>query len=398
MLINLENPTSKPVTGVALLQLGFRPFFLLAGVSAALLLLFWGFVFQTGSGHMAYTPVSWHGHEMIFGYVAAVVAGFLLTAAKNWTGKQTLKGPALLLLALLWLAGRIGSLMAGSVPLWLISLIDLSFIPALALAVAVPVVQTKNYRNLVFIGILLVYSTANGLFHLGANGRLEAGETTGIFIGLYSLLLLISVMGGRVIPFFIERGLRNGFKASTRKTIEIFAQLLLVVIALMQIGGVEGRLPATVALAAAAMHAIRLAGWYHKGIWRVPLLWVLVTAYGWIVIGLFLMAPAMLGLLNPMLAIHAMTAGGIGLVTTGMMVRVSMGHSGRQLHAPNSLVLAFILLNLAAITRVFVPMLLPDYYADTVFISAMLWATAFLIFAVRMAPIYWLPRVDGRPG
>ena len=398
MLINLDDPTSKRVRGVALLQLGFRPFFLLAGLSSALLLFYWGFIFQTGSERLAYSPISWHGHEMIFGYVVAVVAGFLLTAAKNWTGKQTLNGATLMLLVLLWLAGRAGALMAEVLPLWLISLIDLSFIPILAVAVAVPIVQARNYRNLVFIGILLIYAVANGMFHLGTNTVFNNGEAIGIYTGLYTVILLISVMGGRVIPFFIERGLSNDFIAIKRKSIEVSSIVLLIGFAILHIAGVDGRLTAAVALAAAIAHGIRLAGWYHHGIWRVPLLWVLVTAYGWIVLGLLLMVPAMLGQLSVMLAIHAITVGGIGLVTAGMMVRVSMGHSGRKLHAPDSLVLSFILLNIAAVVRVLVPIVLPGLYSDAVFVSAMIWGIAFMMFVVRMAPVYWLPRTDGRPG
>ena len=398
MLINLDDPTSKRVRGVALLQLGFRPFFLLAGLSSALLLFYWGFIFQTGSERLAYSPISWHGHEMIFGYVVAVVAGFLLTAAKNWTGKQTLNGATLMLLVLLWLAGRAGALMAEVLPLWLISLIDLSFIPILAVAVAVPIVQARNYRNLVFIGILLIYAVANGMFHLGTNTVFNNGEAIGIYTGLYTVILLISVMGGRVIPFFIERGLSNGFTAIKRKSIDVSSIALLIGFAILHIAGVDGRLTAAVALAAAIAHGIRLAGWYHHGIWRVPLLWVLVTAYGWIVLGLLLMVPAMLGQLSVMLAIHAITVGGIGLVTAGMMVRVSMGHSGRKLQAPDSLVLSFILLNIAAVVRVLVPIVLPGLYSDAVFVSAMIWGIAFMMFVVRMAPVYWLPRTDGRPG
>lgn len=400
MLINIDNPASpsSPTRRFALFELGFRPFFLLAGIAGSLLLLLWGFTFSTGSSYMVWPAFNWHGHEMVFGYVAAVVAGFLLTAAKNWTGRQTLKGIGLSLLALLWLAGRLAALSGDLLPLGIIALIDLAFIPVLAVAVAVPLIKTKNYRNLVFIGILLIYALANVVFHLAALGVVDVVPLTGIYAGLYTVILLISVMGGRVIPFFIERGLNSNFKTTTRKPVEQAATLLLVLFALLQIGGMTGWLSALVALAAATAHGIRLAGWYHRDVWRVPLLWILVSAYAWIVIGLLLMVPAMLEKIPVMLAVHALTAGGIGLVTSGMMVRVSMGHSGRSLHAPDSLVLTFILLNLAAIIRVFVPLSVPELYATGIFISAMLWAIAFAIFVVRLAPVYWSPRVDGRPG
>ena len=400
MLINIDNPASpsRPARRFALFELGFRPFFLSAGLAGALLLLLWGFTFDTGSRYMVWPAFNWHGHEMVFGYVAAVVAGFLLTAAKNWTGRQTLKGTGLMLLALLWLGGRLAALSGDLLPTGVVALIDLAFIPALAVAVAIPIVQSRNYRNLVFIGILLVYALANAAFHVMAAGLVDADPLAGIYAGLYTIILLISVMGGRVIPFFIERGLNSGFRTTTRKPVEQAATVLLVLFGVLQVAGVTGWTSAAIALAAAVAHGIRLAGWYNHGVWRVPLLWILVTAYGWLVIGLLLMAPAMLDRIPVMLALHALTAGGIGLVTAGMMVRVSMGHSGRKLHAPGSLVVAFMLLNLAAIVRVLVPLFAPDTYADAVFISAMLWFIAFAIFVIRMAPVYWSPRVDGRPG
>lgn len=403
MLINLEQPGKKPDPSMPILQLGFRPFFLFAGVSAVLLILAWGVLFSAGGSNVvydtAYGTVYWHGHEMIFGYVVAVVAGFLLTAVKNWTGRQTLNGISLLLLFILWLAARLLPFFPVSIPYWLVAATDLLFLPVLAAVMLPLLLKTKNYRNLIFLGILILLSAANFVFHLGVAGILVSGQSYGLYAAVYTLLFLISIMGGRVIPFFIERGIAGDFTRKSYPAIEISANAMLLLLGILHTAGIMGIPTATVALLAAVLHLIRLSGWYGKGVWRVPLLWVLVLAYGWIIVGLFLMALAMVDLFSISLALHALTLGGIGLMTMGMMVRVSMGHSGRRLVAPAWLPAAFAALNLAVLVRVFLPMLMPiESYPLLVLISALIWVFAFTIFVFRMAPIYFSARVDGRPG
>ncbi|MCK5360516.1 MAG: NnrS family protein [Gammaproteobacteria bacterium] len=399
MLINLDDPQKQPDPGVPLLSLGFRPFFLLAGLSAVILILLWGLVYSNGGPASAYGSVYWHGHEMVFGYVVAVVAGFLLTAVKNWTGRQTAKGSVLLLLASLWMLARLVPFFPASIPYWLVAVIDIAFLPAVALALMPLLLKTKNYRNLIFIGILLVLAVINVFFHIGVAGFIENGQRYALYAAVYVILLLISIMGGRVIPFFIERGLDGDFKRRSFPLIDTSSSLLLLLLGVLHTADFTGAGVAVIALIAAVLHLIRLLGWYGKGVWRVPLLWVLVMAYGWIVVGLFLMALSMYGLLSTSLALHALTIGGIGLMTMGMMVRVSMGHSGRKLYAPAFMATAFAAINIAVIVRVFLPLVLPaKAYPSLVLISALIWAMAFSIFVVKMAPIYLSPRADGRPG
>jgi len=383
-----------------LLQLGFRPFFFLAGISAALLGFIWGlFFYSTGGPMTAYGSVYWHGHEMIFGFVVAVVAGFLLTAVKNWTGRQTAKGTALLLLVFLWFLARVLPFFPELFPYWFVATIDFAFLPAVAVALTPLLIKTKNHRNLVFIGILLMLAASNVIFHLGVMGSIENGQRYALYAAIYMILLLISVMGGRVIPFFIERGLGGGFKRRSIPAIDISASLFLLLLGVLHTAGMTGTGTAVVALVAAVLHFIRLLGWYGKGVWRVPLLWVLVMAYGWIVAGLFLMALSMAGILATSLALHALTIGGIGMMTIGMMVRVSMGHSGRELYAPALMASAFVAINFAVVVRVFLPLILPaQAYPALVLISALIWAISFTVFVVKMSPVYFLPRVDGRPG
>jgi uncharacterized protein involved in response to NO len=399
MLINLEDPGKKQSTGVAILQLGFRPFFMLAGLSGVILILLWGLIFAEGKPVTAYGSVYWHGHEMVFGFVVAVAAGFLLTAVKNWTGRQTAQGTALLLLVLLWLLGRILPFFPATIPYWLIAAVDLSFLPAVAATLIPLLLKTKNHRNLVFIGILFLLAAANVAFHLSAAGFIEGGTRYALYAAVYTILLLISIMGGRVIPFFIERGLGGDFKRKSFPIIDNAASLLLLLLGVLHTAGLSGPGMAAIALLASVFHLIRLYGWYGKGVWQVPLLWVLVLAYSWIVIGLFLMALAMAGVLSTSLALHALTIGGIGSMTIGMMVRVSMGHSGRELYAPALMASAFVAMNLAVVVRVFLPLVLPlESYPSLVLISALIWAISFSVFVVKMSPVYFSPRVDGRPG
>ena len=394
MIVNLPDPDNRQRDGMPLLQLGFRPFFLLAGFASSLLLLIWGLLYATGSLESVYGAINWHGHEMIFGYVVAVIAGFLLTAVKNWTGQQTLHGAALLLLAALWLTARILPFLTF-LPYWLIAFIDLSFLPLLAASMLPLLIKTRNYRNLIFIGILLLLTLANASFHLGTAGLFESGQHYGLYAAVYILFVLISIMGGRVIPFFIERGLANGFQRRKSSFVEISASLILVILGIFHLAGINGVMTSIVALVAAGLHLYRLAGWYDKAVWHVPLLWVLVLAYFWIVAGLFLLGLALAGYIAISLALHALTIGGIGLLTMGMMVRVSMGHSGRKLQAPGLLPAAFVALNVALVARVFLPMILPaSAYLWLVLISAVIWAAAFAVFTHQMWPVYVSARVD----
>jgi uncharacterized protein involved in response to NO len=396
MLVSLPGPTTSSSETLPLFRAGFRPFFLLAGLSACLLLLLWGM--QLSGAVVLLVPVTagWHGHEMIFGYGAAVIAGFLLTAVQNWTGLRTLDGTGLMLLAAWWLLGRLLPLVETSLPDGMAAAVDLSFLPMLALAIAIPVVKKKNYRNLVFILILLLLTGSNLLYHLGERGALAGGPATGLLAGTGLILLLISVMGGRVIPFFIERGL--GVQVSRGKHIDLLANLSMIPVILLLSLGYSGWPSATVMLLAALIHAIRLAGWYRHAVWPVSLLWVLVAAYAWLVIGLLLVALASGGLYPVSLALHALTIGVIAQVTLGMMVRVSMGHSGRAMQATLFMGVAFAALNVAVVVRIFIPVFMPDEYIHTLLLTIAIWLVAYVIFCSRIIPICLAPRADGRPG
>ena len=378
--------------------LGFRPFFLLSGILAVVLIAVWvpAFVgWHSFSNY--YGQIGWHSHEMIFGYTCAVIAGFLLTAVRNWTERPTAAGGSLALLASLWLAGRILPFFLKAVSPWLIALADLAFLPALAVAIGAPLVRHAERRNLIFLPLLIVLFIANLLAHLEALGFAPGVGRRGIFLGLHLILLLIVIMGGRVIPFFTERAL-NGVVIERRAIIEWMAPLSVVAFMLLEVFLPDSRLAGVLAALAAIINGIRLASWYSHRYWQVPLLWVLHLGYGWIVAGLALKAAAAFGLILPQFTVHAFTVGGIGVLTLGMMARVSLGHTGRPLAVGPSMVAGFALLNLAAIGRGLAPLFVPLWFPQLIIASGALWIAAFMIFVFIYAPILTQARADGRPG
>lgn len=398
-LIQLEETRNgKSPGGFALFALGFRPFFLASGLFAVIYMATWLAALQGAMPTPAgIAPTAWHGHEMLFGYAAGVIGGFLLTAAQNWTSIPMPKGRALAMLLVLWLAGRV--LPWFPVPYAAIAIVDLLFLPALLVAVLRPVLRVQQTRNYPFPFMLLGLTAANALFHAGALGFDPAYTMLGLDLALYLIVLMMVVMGGRVIPYFTERRLNSTAKKWVPIEWLASATTLAVLAAVLAAPALfSGMLLAVLAAAAAIVHAIRLAGWHDKRLWSVPLLWVLHLGYGWIVIGFLLDALYAAGMVPPFLALHAYAAGGIGVLTLGMMARVSLGHTGRILEAPAIMTWAFVLVNLSAVLRVFGPLLLPAQTTMLPHASGALWMAAFALFAVVYAPMLWRPRVDGKPG
>ena len=395
---HFEDPDAPSAPRFALFALGFRPFFLLAGVAATLLVPLWIYRFLQGippAGY--YDPLTWHAHEMLFGYSVAVIAGFLLTAVQNWSGLPTLTGKTLAALALLWLAARVLPFFSPLVAPVIIASVDMLFLPLLALAIAIPLLRSRQWQQLVFLPVLAALSGANLMVHWQQLGFGAISAPSGIKFALYLVLLLIVILGGRVIPFFTDRGLER--EVTRRwKSIEALAIGSLLLLAILDLLDVAAPILATIAATAALIHALRLYGWYHSGIWRVPMVWILQLAYAWLVIGLLLQALAAVGLLNPMLALHAHTLGVIGGMTLGMMARVSLGHSGREISACCLTSWAFVLLNLATLIRVLLPIVGASHYSLWLQLSAIFWTLAFALFVLVYAPILVKSRVDGRPG
>jgi len=392
-----EHPTPTP-NGFALFALGFRPFFLAAGVSAVVLIAAWIHSFSSGTSLSSYYGlIGWHSHEMIFGYATAVIAGFLLTAVRNWTGIDTPSGTPLILLLLLWLAGRIAPLFADTLPAIAIAMIDLALYPALAFAVGRCITKAKQSSNMVFIVVLGGMALANLLVHLEHLDITQSTAAVGTQLAIGLIVLLITIMGGRVIPFFTERGLGT-VKTHSWPWVETGSLVSLALLTL-----VEPLFPGTIWVAmlasfAALMHSFRLIGWQPHRTTRVPLLWVLHLAYLWLIVGLVLKAVAVGGSIPSTLALHAHTVGTIGVITLGMMARVAIGHTGREMVVNRMIVLAFILLLIASLVRVILPLWMSEHYLLLISLSGGIWIAAFLSFTLIYTPILIRPRVDGRPG
>ncbi len=389
---------TQKIFDTPLFNLGFRAFFALAGLSALLLVVLWNGVFK-GSFTLTnyFAPNEWHAHEMLLGYAVAVMAGFLLTAVKNWTGQPTLTGDKLAGLCLLWLYGRIVPFYAGLLPDSLIALVDFAFLPVLAYQVSKPIMQTKNYRNLVFVGILLLLALGNGFIHADILGLLPNSVGTGLQLIVATIIILILVIAGRVFPFFTERGL-TGVLIIRNPLLDGLSIASAALVFALPLFHISGTLLALVALVASVANIARVAGWYVGKIWYVPLLWILYAGYGWIILGFILTIFSAYALVSSSLALHAFTLGGIGVLTLGMMARVSLGHTGRILKASNAIAIAFVLLNVAALFRVLLPIALPDWYNGLIYVATLAWLAAFALFVFVYAPILSSARIDDQEG
>lgn len=389
---------NKPVFDYPLFAMGFRAFFALAGLSALALIALWNSM-SNGSLHMDnyYPATYWHAHEMLLGYSTAVIAGFLLTAVKNWTGQRTVTPDQLASLSFLWIYGRVTPFYSELLPDQLIAAVDFAFLPALAYFVTKPLLNTGNYRNLIFTALLLLIAVGNGLMHAEILGFSATGAMAGLNLVVALVVMMILVIAGRVFPFFTERGL-SGVICIRNPGLDMAAIVASLAVFLGMLFQISGVLLSIAAIAAIVLNLMRVSGWYNPRIWYVPLLWVLYVGYGWLILGFIAVVLAAYSLVTPALALHAFTVGGIGVLTLGMMARVALGHTGRALKASNVMAIAFVLINLAALFRVFFPAVVPVWYGGFVLASSYFWLAAFSLFAFYYLPILSSPRADGEPG
>lgn len=382
-----------------ILALGFRPFFLLAALFAAVAIPAWLAIYQGLADSVSVLPPTvWHGHEMVFGFAIAVVAGFLLTAASNWTGRRTATGLGLAALAALWLAGRIG-LFVGALPAWLVIAVDVAFLPALAIVLAIPLLATGNRRNVIFPVILLILALVNLSIHLGAVGVIDWDPSRGLRIAIDLILLMIGVLGGRVIPSFTKNALPQAPVSPNPKVgIAALASLALLALADAAIG--DPLVTGAVALVAGLVNALRMRGWGGLATIRHPILWILHVGYAWLAVGLVLRGVAELtDLILLDAGMHALTLGAVGSMIIGMMSRVALGHTGRPIIPAPLTVAAYWLVNAAALLRVLFALVMDDGLRMAALIaSGALWSLAFLCFVIVYLPILSRPRADGRPG
>ncbi len=381
-------------------MMGFRLFFLGATVVAILSIVMWMGVY------LLHWPISitgisvfqWHAHEMIFGYAMAVIAGFLLTAARNWTGQETLAGAGLGWLFACWAVARL-LMLAGTDFILYAGIADLTFMLVLNIAVARPIVKVRQKRQalvLLILGLLLV---SNFTFYLGATGLLSQGAGWGVYGGLYLVLGIVLFMGNRVIPFFTKGGVDYPVEMKNRRWNDIASLILYPLFALTEIFFPQHSTGALLAAGLALSNSLRVIDWHSKGIWRKPLLWGLFVAFILINLGFALRALSPLMTISMFLPIHAFAVGGVGVITLCMMARVTLGHTGRSVHdSPAIAAPVLMAICLAAAVRVFMPLLDPAQYQLWIALSATLWIIGYVLFAGIFIPMLLKPRVDGKPG
>ena len=381
--------------GPAVFSVGLRPFFLFSALWAAIAAPLWLYAFLSGGP----VGLSWHVHEMLFGYTGGVVVGFLLTAVPNWTGRLPVVGTPLALLFGLWLAGRAAMLaMALNADLasevWPL-IIDGLFLFAMAGVVWREVLAGQNWRNVPVAVMVTLFALANAGFHLEAGAGGVANLSTRL--GLAVVALLIAVIGGRVTPSFT----RNWQTKRGGPLPAVAGRLDVVTLAVTAAGLVAWSVAPThpaagaLLLAAGGLNLVRLIRWRGDATVAEPLVWILHLGYLWLVAGLFFtgLSVAAPGLVPPSVGVHALTAGAIGVMTLAIMTRASRGHTGRPLAAGRIEVLIYVLINAAALTRV-TGGLLPTLYQPLLMVSAGLWSAAFLAFVVGYGPMLLSPRPD----
>ena len=343
-----------------------------------------------------YGSSGWHAHEMLFGYTVAVVAGLLLTVIRNWTKSYTLHGILLAALILLWLAGRILPLFLG-IPPWVVATVDLSFLPALAVVITVPLLRTGHTQYWYIPALLMVLMLANALVHSEWLGFTMDTARLGIVLAIYTFVLLFTILAGRFIKSITEDTALSS-KIQTNSTVEKLSVASVILLAFTDLFSPFVQIVVICAVFAAVVHARRLLGWLVRPVLYKSMVWILLVGYAWLVAGFVLLAIAYSGLISNMLAFHALMVGGIGVLTLGIMARMSLGQTGRPMRTPPLLSLSFILVNIAAAVRVAGPLMTLRYTKAVIGAAGALWITGFVLFLVVYTPILLHAGIDEHAG
>lgn len=388
-------PATDTGHGWPVLRLGFRPFYLGATLFACLSIPAWIVLFI---GQTEWTPVIppllWHAHEMLFGFAAAVIMGFLMTAVKAWTGLSTPRGAALAALIGIWLAARIAATF-GPYPVY--AALDIVLLPAVAVILGRLLLRAGNRRNLPLVGLLGLLTVANLVFHLAMLGFLEVSAIRPLYAALALIVLIESVMGGRVIPAFTMNGV-PGLRLKVDPLMEKATGVASVLALLLWIFLPNAIATALVLVGAAVLQMLRLASWKPWLTVHKPILWVLHLAYAWIPVGFLLLALGVVGWFPMSAGVHALAVGATGGLIIGMVTRTARGHTGRPLHASPMEVAAYALVFLAAIVRVVAPLVVPQYLIVSVIVASSAWALAFALYLALYTPWLMRVRLDGKDG
>lgn len=390
----------KKVGNFVLFDYGFRPFFLLAGMVAVLSIGAWVAIYCGWVNVDFSLPAPWwHAHEMIFGFVAAAAAGFLLTATPNWTGMPPVRGPRLILMSVLWIAERLAGFGNGPLALWLGTVADLAFFILLAVFVTVPMWKSRtSFHRWPPVLLMILLVVADGLVHLELLAWSEGTARIGFYVGLDAMILLGVIIGGRLMPRFTQSALQaQGVSLSIEPRLRLEAAVILAMslVIVTDLIGLDHPANGWAVLLAAIAYGIRLVGWYPIRFSVPPLLWVLWLGYLWLVSGLALRGVAQLTGFIPMAtAIHAITIGAMATLILGIMTRVTLAHTGRPPDPPRFIIAAFLLIPLAALIRVGLTPFEPVWGVQ---LSGLLWVAGFTLFMFFSLPILTSSRSNGRP-
>lgn len=412
--INL--PTKSPSSPHPILNLGFRVFFSGAALFSVIVMVLWSFIYtgHTSIDAQLVNPLYWHGHEMIYGYALAIVAGFLLTAVKTWTGVMMPHGYKLLGIFMCWLLARMGWLAFGlgwdfgvGQSAWLIygaAIFDMLFIGITSWVIFQAVLQVKQYKQMGILSKLALLTLGNALCYWGVFSNDMNLTRIGIYLGFYIIIGLVLTIGRRVVPFFIERGLSHGADPKTAEAIkvrnskvqDVASLAFFLAFFIVDLFYPNKYLLTITALGVAVVNIVRLAGWYHRGIWQRPLLWSLFIAFLGMCLSFLLYALQPWFGFAHSIAMHALAISGVGMMTVSMMARVSLGHTGRSIHEPPKTVnIMFILMVLVFVSRVLLPMVDMSHYLWWIMIAQGAWIACFVLFCISYLPMLSRDRPDG---
>lgn len=390
----VATPGKPSPTHHVLWALGFRPFYLLAAAFAAVSIPLWLASYYGKMPGLAHVTLNWHMHEMVFGFAIAVIIGFVFTAARNWTGLWTPRRGYLAMLAGVWLAGRIAMLCA---PAGIAAVIDLAFLPLAAWPIYRVLQRSGNMRNMFLVGLLGLLTIVNILFHLAALGWITISTILVIQSAILIVVMIESVIGGRVIPGFTANTV-PGTKTIVNPKRDRITIALTALASLAWIFTFPPRLIAALAIAAACSQLLRLGGWKPQVTLRHPLLWILHLSYAWIPLGFILIALAALQVVPPNSAFHVLVIGSMAGLMIGMMTRTTLGHTGRKLKAGGNEMVMYVLIQVAVVARFCAALNITGWRDGELVVAAASWSAAFVFFLIIYGPYLFRPRLDGKEG
>lgn len=392
MFISIQEPVTLPAkpSWQAFFSMGFRPFYLLGAIQAVLFILLWAFGYP---GNSALPGMYWHGHEMIWGYAGAIIVGFLHTAAANWTGQPPLHGRELASLVVLWLGARIASFFPNGT--WADVILNSLFLLLAAGYLARSLLRVRQIKNY-FVPFLLVgFAASHDLFHLALEGRLAVDPRAMLHGGVLVVAAVIFFMGMRIVSFFTSRAVMSEQVVNPPWLMYTVILLPLLMVAAMALK-LPVFVPTALGLTAMVLNGVSLCTWWDRRALQYPMLWVLYAGYACTTVGVGLYGIALaIWPAGLSAALHCVTVGGIGLLTLGMMSRTALGHTGRPLQLPKTMVVAYVFLLVATVLRL-AAALVPGFYTGGIHSSAFCFAVGFGLFTWQYGPWLIRPRADGK--